>query len=144
MLRRSREGLERLAPEQAHSAVAEQGAALIDIRSDLQRASDGEVPGALHIARNVLEWRLDPDCASRHPAAPQLHQTVIVMCHAGYASSLAAATLRELGFSGATDLEGGFEAWRAAGLPTRPLSAADRAQALPVPAPPTRRPSPRP
>lgn len=110
MLRRSREGLERLGPEQARRAVDERGAVLIDIRSDVQRASDGEVPGALHIPRNVLEWRLDPACESRHPAAPGLDRTVIVMCHAGYASSLAAASLCELGFSGATDLDGGFEA----------------------------------
>ncbi len=130
LLQRSREGLERLGPEQARRAMERQGAALIDIRSDVQRASDGEVPGALHVPRNVLEWRLDADCASRDPAAPELHQTVIVMCHEGYQSSLAAATLQQLGFSHATDLDGGFEAWCVAGLPTRPLNAADPAQPL--------------
>jgi rhodanese-related sulfurtransferase len=70
-------------------------------------------------ARNVLEWRLDPDCDSRDPRAPRLDEHVIVMCDQGYASSFAAATLQELGFARATDLDGGFQAWRAAGLPVQ-------------------------
>ena len=78
------------------------------------------MPGALVIARNVLEWRLDPDSGHRHPQAPQLTDQVILLCDEGYQSSLAAATLRQLGFALATDLDGGFQAWRAAGLPVRP------------------------
>jgi rhodanese-related sulfurtransferase len=93
------------------------GAALIDIRGDSQIARDGTIPGALVIARNVLEWRLDPGSQHRHPQAPGLDDRVMVLCDEGYQSSLAAATLQELGFAHATDVVGGFQAWRAAGLP---------------------------
>jgi len=67
--------------------------------------------------RNVLEWRLAPDSDHRHPQAPSVEQQVILVCDTGYASSLAAASLQELGFARATDLDGGFQAWRRAGLP---------------------------
>jgi len=93
------------------------GAVLIDIRSDSQIARDGAVGGALVISRNVLEWRLDPASQHRHPDAPQLGDHVILLCDEGYQSSLAAATLQQLGFAQATDVEGGFQAWRAAALP---------------------------
>jgi rhodanese-related sulfurtransferase len=93
------------------------GATLIDIRSETQIAQDGVVPEALRIRRNVLEWRLDPGSGHRHAQAPGLTDHVIVMCDAGYASSLAAATLQQLGFVHATDLVDGFQGWRAAGLP---------------------------
>jgi len=98
------------------------GATLIDIRSDSQVARDGTVPGALVIARNVLEWRLDPDGESRHARAPRLGDHVILMCDEGYQSSLAAGTLQQMGFKRATDLDGGFQAWRAAGLPVTPAT----------------------
>jgi rhodanese-related sulfurtransferase len=107
LLERARARLDRLSPEEAAAAVAERGALLVDIRSDAERASDGTVPQARYIPRNVLEWRVD---AMRD-------RPVVLMCHGGYQSSLAAATLRDLGVD-ATDLIGGFEAWRAAGLPT--------------------------
>jgi rhodanese-related sulfurtransferase len=116
LLARSRSRLARLDPVATAAALSD-GATLVDIRSDAQIARDGVVPGALVIARNVLEWRLDPASAHRHPDAPALDDHVIVMCHEGYQSSLAAATLQQLGFARATDLDGGFEAWRAAGLP---------------------------
>ena len=107
-------------PAEARAAV-ERGALLIDIRSDSQRAADGTVPEAVFIARNVLEWRLDPSSGHQHPAVgSDLEREVIVMCNEGYQSSLAAATLRDLGFSRATDLDGGFQAWRSAGLPVDP------------------------
>jgi rhodanese-related sulfurtransferase len=93
------------------------GAALIDIRSDSQIARDGTIAGALVIARNVLEWRLDPASQHRHPQAPHLGDRVILLCDEGYQSSLAAATLQNLGFAFATDVDGGFQAWRQAGLP---------------------------
>ncbi len=93
------------------------GARLVDIRPEAQLARDGRVPGALVIGRNVLEWRLDPDSEHRAPSAPGLEELVIVMCDGGYQSSLAANTLQRLGFTRATDLDGGFQAWRAAGLP---------------------------
>jgi len=124
LLARARRRLERVEPREAHAALAAQAVAVIDIRSDSQIEQDGIVPGTVRIARNVLEWRLDPDCAHRHPQAPGIDERVIVMCNEGYQSSLAAATLQELGFARATDLVGGFQAWRAAGLPvTKPGSA---------------------
>ena len=108
--------LTRLDPAQALHAMRA-GAALIDIRADSQIARDGIIAGALVIPRNVLEWRLDPASQHRHPCAPHLDEHVILLCNDGYQSSLAAATLQHLGFARATDVAGGFQAWRAAGLP---------------------------
>lgn len=116
LLNATRRHLRRLDPLATLDAVRA-GATLIDIRADSQIAEDGVIPNALVISRNVLEWRLDPACEHRHPHAPQLEDLVILMCNEGYQSSLAAATLQQLGFGRATDLEGGFQAWRAAGLP---------------------------
>jgi rhodanese-related sulfurtransferase len=121
LLERARAGLPRVDPGEAREAVAE-GAALIDIRSEAQRAQDGVVPGALSISRNVLEWRCAPSSPWRDPAASDPRTRVIVMCDEGYQSSLAAATLQELGLPLATDLSGGFQAWREAGLPVEPAN----------------------
>jgi len=115
LLEDARAGLPRLAPQQAHQA-AEAGAALIDIRSDTQRLDDGEIACATRIPRNVLEWRLDPACPHRCPELARRDLVVIVLCDEGYQSSLAAATLRRFGLDVA-DVVGGFQAWRAAGLP---------------------------
>jgi rhodanese-related sulfurtransferase len=119
LLRAARSRLERLTPEQALAATKD-GAVLLDIRSEVARERDGVIPGAAFHRRSVLEWRLDPASGSSDPALadPGLH--VILVCEAGYSSSLAAATLQELGFTRATDLIGGFEAWRDAGLPIEP------------------------
>ena len=119
LLAQSREGLARLEPHEARDATGD-GALIIDIRSESQRAADGVVPEAIWFARNVLEWRCDPSCDAYDDRVGGLERRVIVMCDAGYQSSLAAATLRQLGFGGATDLVGGFQAWRAAGLPVTP------------------------
>jgi rhodanese-related sulfurtransferase len=116
LLDAARHRLDRLGPLATFDAIRA-GATLIDIRSDSQIARDGLVPGALVIPRNVLEWRLDPVSAHRNPDAPHLNDRVILMCNEGYQSSLAAATLQQLGFARATDLDGGFQAWREAGLP---------------------------
>jgi rhodanese-related sulfurtransferase len=116
LLAAARSGLRRLTPDQALQAMRA-GAALIDIRSDTQIARDGTIDGALVIARNVLEWRLDPASQHRHPQAPGLSDHVILLCDEDYQSSLAAATLQQLGFTHATDVDGGFQAWRQAGLP---------------------------
>ena len=116
LLATARQRLHRLGPLQARDAARE-GAVLIDIRSDSQIAADGTIPDAIVIARNVLEWRLDPASSHRHPRAPALDDHVILFCNEGYQSSLAAATLHDLGFGNATDLDGGFQAWRDAGLP---------------------------
>lgn len=112
----ARARLDRATPGRAAAAHA-RGALLVDIRPSHQRASDGEIPGALVIDRNVLEWRLDPGGTHCLPELRDRHQTVILVCDEGYASSLAAAGLQALGLRGATDLDGGFRAWRAAGLP---------------------------
>jgi rhodanese-related sulfurtransferase len=116
LLADSRRRLTRLTPAQTLHAMRA-GAALIDIRADSQIARDGIITGALVIPRNVLEWRLDPASQLRHPCAPQLGDHVILLCDDGYQSSLAAATLQQLGFARATDVEGGFQAWRTVGLP---------------------------
>jgi rhodanese-related sulfurtransferase len=117
LLAEARAALDRLEPQQALRAT-EDGALLIDIRSEVQRARDGLVPGALHFPRNVLEWRCDPSSDAHDPRVPADPQArLIVMCDEGYQSSLAAATLQRLGFIEATDVTGGFRAWREAGLP---------------------------
>lgn len=111
--------LDRLTPEAAQRAARE-GALLVDIRYAALRDRDGTVPGAVIVERNELEWRLDPDGDHRVPQATGHDLTVVVFCNEGYASSLAAAALQELGLHRATDLDGGFQAWRAAGLPVLP------------------------
>ena len=111
----ARARLSRLTPRQALRAVRA-GAVLVDIRPAAQRAAEGEIPGALIVERNVLEWRFDPASEARLPQASYDLQVVIV-CSAGYTSSLAAAALQDLGVRRATDLDGGFLAWQAAGLP---------------------------
>jgi rhodanese-related sulfurtransferase len=116
LLAEARARLARLGPEQAKQAL-ESGALLLDIRSDGQRARDGLMPGAHVVPRNELEWRLDPDCEYRDPELARPEAEVVVVCNEGYQSSLVAATLKEMGFARATDLEGGFQAWRDAGLP---------------------------
>ena len=124
LLAESRERLARLEPLQARAAMLS-GSLLVDIRSEVQRHADGVVPGALFFPRNVLEWRLDPASGHADPRIPGRDAEVIVMCNEGYQSSLAAATLQELGFARATDLVGGFQAWRAAGLPVEPAGTGD-------------------
>jgi rhodanese-related sulfurtransferase len=115
MLAAARAGLSRLDPRDAYEAVRA-GAVLVDIRPAVYRKAEGTIPGALIIERNDLEWRLDPTSDARMPLAAHDLQ-VIVVCTEGYASSLAAAALQQLGLRTATDLIGGFRAWRAAGLP---------------------------
>lgn len=114
----ARSHLTRLTAEEAHEAQ-QAGAVLIDIRPQLNRETEGTLPGAVVIERNVLEWRLDPASDARLPIA-DYDLPAIVVCNEGYTSSLAADSLQTLGLSRATDLIGGFRAWRAAGLPTDP------------------------
>ena len=104
-------------PDQAF-AESRAGAVLIDIRPAAQRAADGEIPGSVVIERNHLEWRLDPESDARLPWVTGYDLRPIVICAEGYTSSLAAAALQDLGLARATDVAGGFLAWRAAGLPT--------------------------
>lgn len=116
ILASARTRLRRLEPEAAHLACRS-GAVLVDIRPAGQRAATGEIPGALVVERNVLEWRFDPRSAARLPIADRYDLPVIVFCQEGYTSSLAAAALQDLGLHRATDVVGGFAAWRAQGLP---------------------------
>lgn len=91
------------------------GAHLIDVRTSEQIDRNGRIAGALEVSLNVLEWRMDPGSLSRHPEAPSLDRLVIVICHEGFCSSLAAARLQSIGFHAATDVIGGFKAWRQLG-----------------------------
>ena len=108
-LARARAGLDRVEPEHLADEVAT-GAILIDIRPLEQRQRDGELPGAMIIDRNVLEWRLDPTSPDRLPIATNADIRYLLICNEGYSSSLAAATLHELGLRRATYLVGGFQA----------------------------------
>jgi rhodanese-related sulfurtransferase len=116
LLAAARRRIERLQPAEALDAVAG-GAQLIDIRSGDARDRDGAIPGSLHIPRTVLEWRVDPASEWRNPAVGGLETQLVLICEHGYSSSLAAATLVELGFARAGDVIGGFSAWQRAGLP---------------------------
>jgi rhodanese-related sulfurtransferase len=113
LLDEARRRIHRRTPEEALAS----GAQIIDIRSAEQRRENGVVPGALWLERNVLEWRVDPASDHRDPAVAGLEDEVLLLCHEGYQSSLAAAVLHDLGFQRAGDVAGGFRAWRAAGLP---------------------------
>ncbi|MDQ1717689.1 MAG: hypothetical protein QOE89_1642 [Pseudonocardiales bacterium] len=115
-LERCRLGVRRLHPAEAWHA-AQQGALLIDTRTETQRAGQGELPGSIVIDRTILEWRLDPSSEWRIPEAVDADILAIVVCRQGYSSSLAAASLRRIGLRRATDVVGGFEAWCEAGLP---------------------------
>ena len=117
LLSAARARLRRLSPDEANEAVAKTGAILVDIRPEGQRVIEGNIPGALIVERNVLEWRFDPASGSRLPMATDHDPQVIVFCSEGYTSSLAAAALQDIGLWRATDIVGGFHAWRAAGLP---------------------------
>jgi len=119
IVERARRRLVRVTPEQAAAELA-QGALLVDIRTESDRAVEGEIPGAIVIDRTVLEWRLDPTSPSRLDQAKDHQIRVIVVCAEGYSSSLAAASLQDIGLVNATDLIGGFESWKAAGLPIKP------------------------
>jgi rhodanese-related sulfurtransferase len=117
VLAAARARLARLTPDQAHWASAS-GAVVVDIRPAAQRAAEGELPGALVIERNVLEWRFDPSSDARLEIADH-GLPVIVLCSEGYTSSLAAAALQELGIRRATDVVGGYVAWRQSDVPLR-------------------------
>ena len=118
LLASARARIRRLDPHET-AAACRRGAVLIDIRPTVQRRWEGEVPGAVVIERNVLEWRLDPASAHRLAQIADTGREIVVMCSEGYASSLVAATLVDLGYDTAGDLDGGFQAWAGAGLPVR-------------------------
>lgn len=113
LLAEARGKIERLEPAEAWSE-AQDGALIVDTRSD---RSPGVVPGSLHVPLSVLQWRLAPDSVWRNPHAGSLETRLILICEHGESSSLAAASLLELGFAQVGDVVGGFEAWLGAGLP---------------------------
>ncbi|WP_328344058.1 rhodanese-like domain-containing protein [Streptomyces violaceus] len=117
LLERVRAGYERIEPRQAYEAAEAGDALLVDIRYAALRERDGLIPGALVVERNELEWRLDPQGSHRAAEATSHSLRVVVICNEGYASSLAAQSLHQLGLQSATDLVGGFQAWKASGLP---------------------------
>ncbi|MFE2066184.1 rhodanese-like domain-containing protein [Streptomyces sp. NPDC059467] len=120
LLERVRAGYRRIGAHEAYGAAQAGEALLVDIRYAALRERDGVIPGALVIERNELEWRLDPQGSHKTPEATGHDLQVVVICNEGYASSLAAVSLHQLGLRRATDLIGGFQAWKAAGLPVTP------------------------
>ncbi|MFI1454628.1 rhodanese-like domain-containing protein [Streptomyces roseus] len=122
LLERVRSTYTRIGPAQAYEAFLAGDALLVDIRYQALRERDGLIPGALVVERNELEWRLDPQGSHRAAEATSHDLRVVVICNEGYASSLAAASLHALGLHRATDLTGGFQSWKSAGLPVAPAS----------------------
>ena len=119
LLAEARGRIRRLEPGAALVAMGD-GALLVDTRSSDLRRETGIIPGSVHVPLSVLFWRLDPTSGYDDPALSGLERPVILVCAHGYSSSLAAATLVDLGFASAADVIGGFEAWAAAGLPVVP------------------------
>ena len=109
----------RLTPRQAYDAWTH-GALLVDTRDGEQRRRHGTIPDALVIDRTVLEWRVDPESGATHPAIRSLATWLVLFCQQGYSSSLAVGSLLDLGATNVSDIVGGFEAWRSAGLPVLP------------------------
>lgn len=116
LLAASRARLVRLDPLAAQAAV-EHGAVVVDTRCAEQRRQTGVIPGSIHVPLSVLYWRLDPSSGHEDRRLADPERQIVLVCAHGYSSSLAAATLQDLGFTRATDIDGGFEAWQAAGLP---------------------------
>jgi rhodanese-related sulfurtransferase len=120
LLAEARGRIERLEPEAAWEAASAGDVLIVDIRSQDDRRRGGIVPGSLHIPRTVLEWRVDPTSGWHNPYVGESRRRLVLVCSHGYSSSLAAATLVDLGCDGTGDVAGGFEAWCRAGLPVVP------------------------
>ena len=123
LLERVRTGYRRVEAREAYDPARAGEALLVDIRYAALRERDGLIPGAVVVERNELEWRLDPRGSHRLPEATGHDLRIVLICNEGYASSLAAASLHQLGLHRATDLVGGFQSWRSAGLPVTPPGA---------------------
>lgn len=121
MLTAARVGLRRASPEETLRSL-DDGAVVIDLRCPDELAATGIIPGSIPIRRSVLEWRCDPASPWRDERVARPDARVILVCAHGYSSSLAADSLRRLGFGDVGDLVGGMEAWVAAGLPTLPVA----------------------
>ena len=119
MLAEARSRIDRATPDETADAL-ERGAIVIDLRCSDERAATGVIPGSIPIARSVLEWRCDPDSEWRDERVARPNARVILVCADGFSSSLAADSLKTLGFSAVGDLVGGMSAWVTAGLPVEP------------------------
>jgi rhodanese-related sulfurtransferase len=117
LLAEARAALTRLTPEQAYAAH-QQGALILDTRIEAHREHEGVIPGSIHAPLSVVQWVVDPASGYPLPEIEGFNQTLIVICNEGYSSSLAAASLKRLGFVNATDLNGGYRGWKAHGYPT--------------------------
>lgn len=120
-LEQARTRIRRLSPDAAASAQAD-GAIIVDIRDSADRLTEGVIPHSRWVTRNTLEWRADPVAEIPDPELSDFSAELIIVCNDGYASSLAADSLSELGHRGVADLLGGFRAWKHAGLPIEVLS----------------------
>jgi rhodanese-related sulfurtransferase len=120
LLERARTSLERISPADAWEALSAGRITLVDTRCAELRAAAGVVPGSVHAPLSVLYWRADPASPHHDPRVSQSGRRLVLLCADGYSSSIAAATLQELGHATATDVDGGFTAWREAGLPVEP------------------------
>lgn len=118
MLHEARASVANLQPHAAFDAVRA-GALIIDTRTAVERKLEGVIAGSLHMPRTLLEWGCDPASGHANPAINRFDQHLIIMCNEGYSSALAAVSLQRLGFVHAANLDGGYRAWRAAGLPTQ-------------------------
>jgi rhodanese-related sulfurtransferase len=116
LLEAARSRFERMEPQAAFRAQAA-GALIVDTRCAELRREDGVIAGSVHVPLSVLYWRLDPTSGSADPQLADSERQIVLCCAHGYSSSIAAATLRDLGFTRATDIVGGFAAWAAEGLP---------------------------
>ena len=109
----ARARLDRVQPQDLAQEIAD-GAIVVDIRDSADREAEGAMPGAVIVTRNVLEWRMSPSSPT-HLEGITADSRVIIVCNDGFSSSIAAASLHDLGLPRATDLVGGYRAWRAAG-----------------------------
>jgi rhodanese-related sulfurtransferase len=123
LLAEARAALTRLTPAEAFAAQ-QTGALLLDTRVEADRDREGVIPGSLHTPLSVIQWVVDPASGYAHPEIDRFDRTLIVVCNEGYSSSLAAASLKRLGFVNATDLNGGYRGWKAHGFPTCAVAAA--------------------
>ena len=119
LLETARSAIDRYTPAQALEAQAA-GAIIVDVRCADDRANEGDVPGAVAFPLSVLPWRADPDSGTRDERIADRDAHLILMCNDGYSSSLAAQTLKQMGFGRVGDMDGGFHAWAAQGLPVEP------------------------
>lgn len=124
LLESARSRIDRVRPPDVGEEVAA-GAVIVDTRCSDARVERGVIPGSVHIPLSVLYWRLDPTSGHHIDALADRGRRIILVCADGYSSSIAAATLRDLGFGRAADLDGGFNGWVAAGFPVEELWADD-------------------